>query len=937
MFHRKRNVSYFLILLAFAVGLHVYEAPLNSWSQTAEQTASQASSLPAGVEKAASVEGLTEYHLSNGLRVLLFPEPSKPTITVNVTYLVGATSGSYGETGMAHLLEHLMFKGTPNHPDIFKELTEHGADSNGTTSYDRTNYYETFQATDENLEWALDMEADRMVNSFISKKDLDSEMTVVRNEFEMNENNPTRVLQQRVLSTAYLWHNYGKPTIGARSDIENVPIERLQAFYQKFYQPDNAVLIVAGKFDEAKALNLVVEKFGSIPKPTRTLPSFYTAEPIQDGERTVVLRRVGDTQFLFVVYHIPAGSHPDYVPLSLLTGVLADEPSGRLYKALVETKKASSIAGGSYELRNPGVAAFMAEVREENSLEEVRDILLDTVEKVAETPITSEELERQRTAALKYVDLVMNDTERMAMAISEAVALGDWRLLFLYRDRVKETTLEEIQQAAKYLVPSNRTLGMFYPTKAPPQRAEIPPTPDVASMVKDYKGSAKITSGEAFDPSVSNIEARTTRLSLPSGLKMALLAKKTRGETVTARMSLHFGDAQRLEGKNVVGDALGHMLMLGTKKHSRQEIQDTFDRLQAMVNVSGSVTGATASLETKREHLAEVLTLVAEILREPSIPESEFEPMRQEWLAGLEQERSDPQSLAIRNIQKYMSPYPKDSVRYIASLDERISDVAALDLENIREFYNEFYGGSDMELSIVGDFDEKEVRDLVKELFGNWPSPHGYTRVPSQYFDVPPVNRSIETPDKKNSMFLASLNLALQDDDPDFPALVLSNYMLGGGFLNSRLAVRIRQKEGLSYGVGSQFSASSLEKNANWLMYAYAAPQNVEKLEAVFMEEMNRAIRDGFSQEEIDTARSGYLQSRQNARADDGSLCGRLETYLFLDRTLAWDAELEKKIQSLTSEEVLAAMHRHLDLSKISIVKAGDFKNSEQSAVDSRQ
>ena len=937
MVRRKCNISYFLLPLAFAVGLHVSDAPLNSWSQTAEQTPSQESSLPAGVGKAASVEGLTEYHLSNGLRVLLFPEPSKPTITINITYLVGSSSESYGETGMAHLLEHLMFKGTPNHSDIYKGLTEHGMDPNGTTSYDRTNYYETFQATDENLEWALGMEADRMVNSFISKKDLDSEMTVVRNEFEMDENDPLQVLQERVMSTAFLWHNYGKPTIGARSDIENVPIEKLQAFYRKFYEPDNAVLIVAGKFDEAKTLNLVVEKFGSIPKPTRPLPNFYTAEPTQDGERTVVLRRVGDTKYVYVVYHIPAGSDPDYVPLSLLCGILADEPSGRLYKALVETNKASSIAGGSYELRNPGVAVFMAEVREENSLEEVRDILLDTVEHVAEAPITSEELERQRTAALKYVDLVMNDTERMAMAISEAVALGDWRLFFLYRDRVKETTLEEVQQAAKYLVASNRTLGLFYPTKKPPERAVIPPTPDVASMVKDYKGIGKISAGEAFDPSVANIEARTTRLSLPSGLKMALLAKKTRGGTVTARLALHFGDAQSLKGKIVVGDALGHMLMLGTKKHTRQEIQDTFDRLQAMVSVSGSVTGATASLETKREHLAEVLTLVAEILREPSIPESEFEPMRQEWLASLEQQRSDPESLAIRNIQKYMSPYPKDSVRYIASLDERISGVAALDLESMRKFYNEFYGGSDMELSIVGDFDEKKITDLVKELFGTWKSPHGYTRVPSRYFDIPPVNRSIETPDKKNAMFLASLNLELQDSDPDFPALVLSNYMLGGGFLNSRLAVRIRQKEGLSYGVGSQFSASSLEKNANWLMYAYAAPQNVAKLETVFMEEMNRALKNGFSQEEIDTARSGYLQSRQNDRADDGSLCGRLETYLFLDRTLAWDAELEKKIQSLTPDEILAAMHRHLDLSKISIVKAGDFKNSRQSPADGGQ
>ena len=228
-------------------------------AQTAAKPAKPPAAAPAASlakpVKVTSVEGITEYRLANGLRVLLFPDPTKPTITVNITYLVGSRHENYGETGMAHLLEHLLFKGTPNHPNIPQELTAHGARPNGSTWFDRTNYFETFPATDENLKWALDLEADRMVNSFIAKKDLDSEMTVVRNEFEMGENDPASILQERVLSTAYLWHNYGKSTIGARADIENVPIDRLQAFYRTYYQPDNAVLLVAGKFDEAKTLD----------------------------------------------------------------------------------------------------------------------------------------------------------------------------------------------------------------------------------------------------------------------------------------------------------------------------------------------------------------------------------------------------------------------------------------------------------------------------------------------------------------------------------------------------------------------------------------------------------------------------------------------------------------------------------------------------------
>src|SRR5579859_1510182 len=252
--------------------------------------------LPQGVEKKATVGGITEYDYANGLRVLLFPDPSSPKLTVNMTYLVGSRFEGYGETGMAHLLEHMNFIQTTNGRSIKKELTDHGAQWNGTTDYDRTNYFETVTASDANLKWALGLEADRMVNMRIEKQLLDTEMTVVRNEFERGENSPERILEERVVATAYLWHNYGKSVIGSREDIEKVPIDRLAAFYRKFYQPDNAVLVIAGQFDPAKALALVSETCGKIPRPARKLDETYTVEPVQDGERYVELRRVGDGQ-----------------------------------------------------------------------------------------------------------------------------------------------------------------------------------------------------------------------------------------------------------------------------------------------------------------------------------------------------------------------------------------------------------------------------------------------------------------------------------------------------------------------------------------------------------------------------------------------------------------------------------------------------------------
>jgi zinc protease len=919
MTSRSTAFGFLGILLVWIVAAAPAASPM------LQAPAAPAPALPSGVERVTSVEGITEYRLANGLQVLLFPDLSKQTITVNVTVRVGSRHENYGETGMAHLLEHLLFKGSPKHSNIPQELTEHGTRPNGSTWFDRTNYFETFAATEENLKWALDLEADRMVNSFVAKKDLDSEMTVVRNEFERGENEPTRVLLERVMSTAFLWHNYGKSTIGSRSDIENVPIERLQAFYRQYYQPDNAVLLIAGKFDEAKTLELVSQAFGPIPRPARKLPDVYTAEPTQDGERTVVLRRVGDVQFALAGYHVPSGADPDFPSIDLLVQVLGDSPAGRLHKALVETQKATQTFGGNYQLHDPGIAFFAAQVRQDSSLESARDGLIQTVEDIARNPPTQEELERARTNLLKQIDLDLNSSDRVGLQLSEWIGMGDWRLLFLHRDRLKVASAADVQRVgAKYFKPSNRTVGLFIPTPNP-DRAEMPSPPDVAAMLKDYKGSAVVAAGEAFDPAPLNIDVRTTRSALPDGLKLLLLPKKTRGETVVATLTLRVGDEKSLANRSTASQLASAMLMRGTTKHTRQQIQDEFDRLKARVNVGGGSAIVNASVETTREHLPAALRLLTEVLREPSFPASEFEQLKQQRLAGLEQQKSEPQAIGVVALQRHLRPYPKGDVRYVPTLEESIVDLQAASLDDVKRFYSDFYGAGHGELAVVGDFDAKEIAALAIELIGTWKSSRPYARVAETFSEVAPVNRSFETPDKANAFFMAGQNLNLRDTDPDYPALVLGTYMLGGGFLNSRLATRIRQKDGLSYSIGAQLQAGAIDRAGVFFTTAIYAPENVARLEAAVKEEIERALKDGFATDEIQAAKAGWLQSRQVGRAQDPELARRLGALAFVDRTVSWDGELEQRVNALTAADIQAALRRHIDPSKISIVKAGDF------------
>ncbi|HVK54506.1 MAG TPA: pitrilysin family protein [Burkholderiales bacterium] len=881
--------------------------------------------LPKGMRFVTSVEGISEYRLPNGLTVLLFPDPSKQTITVNITYLVGSRHENYGETGMAHLLEHLLFKGTPKHPNIYQELSRRGARPNGTTWYDRTNYYETFSATDDNLAWTLRMEADRMINSFIAEKDLKSEMTVVRNEFESGENRPFSVLLKRLAGASYDWHGYGKPTIGNRSDIENVRIENLQAFYRKYYQPDNAVLMIAGKIDPKQTLDLVSKHFSPIPKPKRVIEPQYTAEPTQDGERVVTIRRAGDIQIVAASYHVSSVQHPDRAPLSVLSIILGDTPTGRLHKALAQTGKATSV--GTYDpgTYDPGVFMAYAALRNQDSLDTARDELLRVVETAGAEPPTEEEVRRAKVKIASEFDLFTSNAEELGVALSEAIAAGDWRLFFWGRDQVAAVTPAEVQRVASlYLKRDNRTLAQFIPTDKP-ERADIPPRPNIAALLKDYKGSATISAGEAFEPTQENIDRRTLRSSLPVGMKLALLPKKTRGGVVQVKLQLHFGDEQSLRGQQEIASLVGSMLLRGSHMLNRQQISDELDRLKAEVDIGGGADSAYASFRTVRENLPQVLRIVAESLRQPSFPIDEFDSIKREMQARVESQRSEPQSVGMNELQRLFNVYPKDDPRYTKSFDEQLTAISKVTREDVKRFHAEFYGASASELAVVGDFDPKALESTIGELFGDWKSPRKFERLVKSYSDIPPTEKVLSTPDKPNAFFVTRQNIKLRDDDSDYPALELGNYMLGGGFLNSRLSTRIRQKDGLSYSVGSQFSANSLDPVSIFFGYAIFAPENVDKLQTAFKEELTRALKEGFTAEEVAAAKQGLLDSRRVNRAQDEILASAWASNLYVGRTFQWSADLEKKIAALTPEQIRDAMRRHLDPAKLTVVKAGDF------------
>ncbi|MFU7558701.1 M16 family metallopeptidase [Stieleria sp. JC731] len=901
-------------------------------STTSSTPVAKSDTADQSLMKVTEIEGISEYKLDNGVRVLLFPDDSKEVVTVNMTVFVGSRHEGYGEAGMAHLLEHMLFKGTPDNPNIPKVLQDRGARFNGTTWVDRTNYYETLPASEDNLKFALQLEADRLLNSFIRGEDLESEMTVVRNEFERGENSPFRILMQRMQSVSFDWHNYGKSTIGNRSDIERVPVVNLRNFYRKYYRPDNILLIVAGKFDTASATELITETFGKLESPETPIDPTYTTEPAQDGERTVVLRRVGDIQLVGTAYHIPSGSHPEFAAAKALSIVLGDEPSGRLYQGLVETDIASSVYALAYAFAEPGVLMTLTEVPPEDSIEAARSKLISILEEeFAQNPITEQEVERAKQQILKQRELEAADTDRLAISLSEWAAQGDWRLYFLFRDLVEELTAEQVQQfTQKYLVRNNRTVGLFIPSEKS-DRVLIPESPNLVARLEGYKGREVIQQGEQFDPSPENIEQRTQRGKLDNGIDYALLPKQTRGGAVNVVLTLRFGTADKMIDRIGAIELMGIMMARGTDKLDYQALQDELTRLRAELSINTVPGLLKVTLKTKREFLPEVIDLMGNILRSPRFDGNELEVLRRQLITNLQQSSTMPESIAPRDVRRRLSPYEKSDIRYVQTIEEEISMYENVSIDEIKTAYQELIGGSRGELAAVGDFDVDQLKDQVTGILNDWQSEVPYVRIdrPANV-DADGGLDSFNTPDKANAFFFSQAQLELADSSPDYANLVLGNYILGGGGLSSRLADRVRQQEGLSYGVRSGLTSRPKDERVDFTIYAITNPENKDRLIEVIQEEVDRLRKEGVTADELEKAKQAYLQAARVRRTNDGALIGELLETMFMDRTMQYAAQHAEQIEAATVDSVNAALQKYVHWDRLVRAIAGEFEKVAQ-------
>lgn len=894
---------------------------------------SQPKNSPAAIagppEFVASVEGVKEYRLSNGLQILLVPDASQANVVVNVVYHVGSRHEGYGETGMAHLLEHMMFRPSRKFSSIKQTIANKGAFANGTTNYDQTYYYEVLPASDSNLIWALDMESDRMVNSLMRGDDLHKEFTVVRNEFEAGENQPGQILQERVVSTMYLWHNYGKSPIGSKEDIERVPIANLAAFYRKYYQPDNATLLIGGKFDEKKTLALIGGYFGKIPRPARTLTPPYTVEPPQDGERYVELRRNGDIPYIGMAFHTPAYSDKDYVGNDAVITILTNDPAGYFYKQLVETKLATKVYGFSLSSYDPGFTYFGLSVPKDKSLDSAKAAFLGAADRLSSLVITQDDLDRAKNELKKEISDNQNNTLSFTIGLADVIGAGDWRLFYLYRDRLDQLTLADVQAVLKkYYLTSNRTVGVFIPDKSA-ERVSVPDRPDVAALLKGYKGREAVAQTGSFDMSVPNIKKNTEYGKLSNGMQFALLKKPVKGDKIYANFILKTGDESSLSGKSSIPMLTARMIKSGTTTKSKKDINDQLNKIKSSINIGSGGGGATINVNivSDKENISATLDLLADILLHPAFDSNEFNKLLIDIGSELDENRSNPQSVAVAVFRQKMNLYPKGHPLYPETVDEQAADLKTSSLADVKAFYDNFYGTDHGYVSFVGDIDGAAIKSFLDKNFGSFKTKKPYVPIELKYFDVKGSLQSISIPDKKNATLYGGINLPLKESDADYAALDIANEMLGGGaFISSRVANRLRENEGMSYGAGTFLSPGYKYPVSTWGVYAIFNPIYKNRLDSAFKDEVSKALQGGFTADELKTAVTAWLGSRKTLLGLDQYLVFHSASFLEQGKDLSFDTEYEDKVKNLSVDQVNAALRKYISLDKMTLVYAGDFQ-----------
>jgi zinc protease len=883
--------------------------------------------------------GIKEYQLTkNELQVLLMEDHSAPVLTFMVTFKVGSRNEVIGNTGATHILEHLMFKGTPTFnkasgTQVSATLQNIGAVMNATTWLDRTNYFEMIPS--EHLELAVKIEADRMRNLLLDDKDRASEMTVVRNEFEIGENDPEEALDKNIWATAYQAHPYHHSTIGWRSDIENVPISKLREFYDTFYWPNNATVTVIGDFDSKNALNLIYKYYGAIPVSPNPIPKVYTEEPKQEGPRRVIVKRNGQNGVVGVAHKNCKALNKDYYSFAILNRILSSGKNSRLYKALIEKAIASSVSIPLVPFQDENLFVTYATLTPTSKHEDVEKIILDEYKKIQDEGVTEEELSAAKAQIRAQEAFNRDGSYSIANQINTAIAAGDWKFFTTYLDEINKVTAADIQAVMKkYFVEDQMTVGYFIPQKDEgekkmgsvdnrnPNHPRSYRSPHLlfdgqilgdneTTLVESATGSATKLAKNVVDQKVAGVRV----ISMKTGAK----------DVVTIRGSLMGGNYFSPSSNKAVADLTVAMLDQGTVKRDKFAISAALEKIGASLTFSTSNETINFSGRCLRSDVGTVINILAEELRYPLFDEKSFESVKKRRMTRYKDNIENTDARAAETFSQKI--YPTEHSNYYVSTEQLLKDMEKTTIADVKEYYKKTYGPASMILVAVGDVDSKELQKQVQSNFSGWNGGVQYKtpkKAQIKTADKQPVVIPIK--DKTSVTLFIGTGIGLQQDEKDYLPLNVGSYILGGNF-SARLMSTVRDNEGLTYGIGSVITGQTYADGA-WYVRAYFNPDLCKRGLESTQKQIALWLDKGVSEEELKAKKTTMTGVYKVALSTTGGMAGQLLSIAQRNIKMDFLDQYPDKINALTLEEVNGAIKKYVKPENLHIIVAGSVDDN---------
>jgi zinc protease len=887
--------------------------------------------LPANVEKLDSFRGVDQYRLkSNGMTILLVPDHTSPVVTFMVVYHVGSRNEAPGNTGSAHLLEHMIFnKSTENFgrakgQKTFQEvLYEAGADftsTNMTTWYDRMNGYSTLPS--DKLALAMKIEADRLGRGLILDSERQSEMSVVRNEYEIGENDPSNALFKNVVGAAIQAHPYHWDTIGYRSDIEGVTTEKLREHYKNFFWPDNAEAILVGDFEPEAALAMFDREFGAFKKSDRPIPQVITVEPPQEGERRAVVQRPGTVGIVMLGYMRPGALHADFMALEVLSSIMADGVNSRLYRALVEQGLATAVQSYNFTLRDPYPILIESTLASGKSHEELEKAVKAAVAAVVANGVSDEEVKRAQqqieVAAIRSRD----GTYNYASSLGESVASTNWKWFLTYVDNIKAVKAADVKRvASSYLLPERATVGWFVPTEAKSGGGQaILPVPSPVAAATPAPSAPNTTGKRA----AGSFAQRTTRRVLPNGIIVDVIENHS-VPTVAVRGIAFAGDISAPAGKPSIPALTARMLARGTKSRTKEQLGKLLDDVGATRSYNAALTETTLSANGMARDLPLLLDVLADELKNPAFTSEELAKAKKELENDYLRNDDSTSQRAMARLSQLV--YQETHPYYATGRAKLVESANAATADDLRAFHRARYSGAGLILAIVGDVDTAKTLALVEKHLGGIPKGErlSYTDLPRITPAEKGVREAVTMPGKANMNIIMGTASGLRHNDSDYEAALISNAALGQNALSSRIGRRVRDTEGLSYSLASRFANSDMLDGV-WWVNVNVAPQNLAKAMQSTREEIDKFGREGVTDAEVEAQKSFFAGNYQVGLGSNAGIATALvnaEKFGFGPRYLD---EFPSRIRAVTKDQVNAAMRKHFFPDKLHVIVAGDLE-----------